>query len=138
MGKKGGGRNAFVKSSAMNREDAIGPADVAKGEPEASKANAEAAASDATSSPVTGMTTLYTNHQHELPIVVGSFARLLALAGHSSQSSAAQPAAPSAAAALHHDESETQGQMSQRHKRVGFLLQCTQRCASECHAPRSG
>ena len=81
MGKKGGGRNAFVKSSAINREDAIGPAEVAKGEPEASEANAEAAASDATSTPVTGVTTLFTSHHHKLLMVFGPFARLLALQG---------------------------------------------------------
>ncbi len=56
MGKKGGGRNAFVKTSAVSREDAIGPADGARTEVEAPRtgATAEAAASDAPATTETG------------------------------------------------------------------------------------
>ena len=56
MGKKGGGRNAFVKSSLVSREDAIGPAAGVQTEAEASKADptAEAAAPDAHALPTTG------------------------------------------------------------------------------------
>ena len=58
MGKKGGGRNAFVKNSTVSREDAIGPALIASTEAEAPKANgnAEADASDAQAHSVAGMT----------------------------------------------------------------------------------
>ncbi|CAL5229542.1 g12889 [Coccomyxa viridis] len=96
MGKKGGGRNAFVKNSLVSREDAIGPAEKVKTEAEALKADttSEAAAPDA----------------HAIPV-----------AGNGQKSSAAaetsQPAVQSAAVPLVHDENETQGQMTQRHKR---------------------
>ena len=57
MGKKGGGRNAFVKTSAVSREDAVGPAEVAPAEAVAAKANgsAGAVATDAPATSVTGV-----------------------------------------------------------------------------------
>ena len=60
-----------------------------------------------------------------------------ALEGNGQQSNAAagmsQPAVHSAAAPLEHDENETQGQMTQRHKKVSPHLRCT--CVS-MHFPR--
>lgn len=50
MGKKGGGRNAFVKSSAVSREDAMAPARIDAEESKASQAepaNAIPASGDA-------------------------------------------------------------------------------------------
>ena len=44
MGKKGGGRNAFVKSSAVSREDAMSPARLHAEESKAEPANAAPAA----------------------------------------------------------------------------------------------
>ena len=56
MGKKGGGRNAFVKNSLVSREDAIGPAEGVKTEAEAPTAdtNVEAAAPDAQPTSIAG------------------------------------------------------------------------------------
>jgi hypothetical protein len=47
MGKKGGGRNAFVKSAALNKEDAVGPPEVSASGAEAPEAGAAALTSAA-------------------------------------------------------------------------------------------
>ena len=46
MGKKGSGRNAFVKSSAVTREDAVGPARLHAEESQAEPASAAPASAN--------------------------------------------------------------------------------------------
>ena len=116
-----------MKNSLVSREDAIGPAEKVKTEAEALKADttSEAAAPDAHAIPVAGQLLFFNevrpgkmNHTCLLKHI------RTAPAGNGQKSSAAaetsQPAVQSAAVPLVHDENETQGQMTQRHKRVSI------------------